>query len=341
MKKIFHVITTTLIFCLLLLSCANNETKRERENKTRVWTDDTGRNVEIKANITRIAVSGRIAQSVVYPLAKDMLVGIAEPWSEYEKTIIKEPYSSLPVHGRIYGTKGKVNLETLISLSPDVVIDIGTNMSGIKDDMDSFTVKTGIPFIHITLDKLNLDDVYTKLGILLNREENAKEIAEFTKKVYSYADETLKKTTPKKVLFLTGPRAERVIADGSYFSSALDLCVDNRAKFDTIERMSYAPFYTSEQLLLFNPDVVIFSSVADKNEILHSAPIQALEAVQNSNVFYFPHIPYENMGFPPGPTEIFGILWLLNTLYKSDITFSYDDEIRLFYKYFFNVIIDN
>lgn len=341
MKKIFPVITAALILCILLLSCVNNEAKRDRENKTRVWTDDTGRNVKIKANITRIAVSGRIAQSVVYPLAKDMLVGIAEPWSEYEKTIIKEPYSSLPVHGRIYGTKGKVNLETLISLSPDVVIDIGTNMSGSQDDMDNFTAKTGIPFIHITLTKLNLDEVYAKLGALLNREDEAEEIGKYTKKVYSYAEETLKKVEPKKVLFLTGSKAERVIADGSYFSSALDLCVDNAAKFDTIERMTYAPFYTSEQLLLFNPDVVIFSSVADKNEILHSAPIQALEAVQKSNVFYFPHIPYENMGFPPGPTEIFGILWLLNTLYKSDITFSYNEEIRLFYKYFFNVIINN
>lgn len=341
MKKFFHSAVIILIICLIFASCRKSESASTINSDKRIWVDDTGRNVEIKANITRIAVSGRIAQSVVYPLAKDMLVGVAEPWSEYEKTIIKEPYSSLPVHGRIYGTKGKVNLETLISLSPDVVIDIGANMSGIEDDMDSFTAKTGVPFIHITLDKLNLDEVYTKLGILLNREENAKEIAEFTKKVYSYADETLKKTTPKKVLFLTGPRAERVIADGSYFSSALDLCVDNVAKFDTIERMSYAPFYTSEQLLIFDPDVVIFSSVADKNEILNSAPIQALEAVQKSNVFYFPHIPYENMGFPPGPTEIFGILWLLNTLYKSDITFNYNNEIRLFYKYFFNVIIDN
>ena len=264
-----------------------------------------------------------------------MLTGIAEPWSEFEKSVIPSEYLSLPVHGRIYGIKGKVNPETLIALSPDVVIDIGANMAESRSDMDAFTEKTGIPFIHITLDKTNLDEVFIKLGALLNRSERAKQLADFTKKVYSFAESTMKTVTPKRVIYLTGSRGERVIAHNSYFSSALDLCTDNVAKFSHIERMSYAPFYTNEQLMLFNPEIVLISSICDKDEIKNNVAIQALDAVQNSNVYFFPHIPYENMGFPPGPCEIFGILWLLNTLYGENITFDYQAEIALFYQLFF------
>lgn len=335
MKKHIPVIIALILLCPVLFSCNKKQPNDINGLETRIWTDDTGREVEIKTNIKRIAVSGRIAQSIVLPIAKDMLVGIAEPWSEYEKTVIPKEYLSLPVHGRIYGIKGKVNLETLISLSPDVVIDIGTNMSDSRSDMDHFSEKTGIPFIHITLDKLNLDEVFTKIGILLNRTDDAKKLSDFTKRVYSFAEDTLKTAEMKKVLFITGSRGERVIACESYFSSALDLCTDNVAKFDRIERMSYAPFYTSEQLMLFKPDVVLFSSVCDKTEIQNSAAIQALDAIRESNFYYFPHIPYENMGFPPGPSEIFGILWLLNTLYPDNVTFDYKAETEMFYKLFF------
>ena len=87
--------------------------------------------------------------------------------------------------------------------------------------------------------------------------------------------------------------------------------------------------------MLFNPEIVLISSICDKDEIKNNVAIQALDAVQNSNVYFFPHIPYENMGFPPGPCEIFGILWLLNTLYPENITFDYQAEIALFYKLFF------
>ena len=335
MKKQILVISTIILSCLILCSCTKKQTEGSRKAETRIWVDDTGRVVELKANITRIAVSGRIAQSIVYPIAKDMLTGIAEPWSEFEKSIIPSEYLSLPVHGRIYGIKGKVNPETLIALSPDVVIDIGANMAESRSDMDAFTEKTGIPFIHITLDKTNLDEVFIKLGTLLNRSEQANQLADFTKKVYSFAESTMKTVTPKSVIYLTGSRGERVIAHNSYFSSALDLCTDNVAKFSHIERMSYAPFYTNEQLMLFNPEIVLISSICDKDEIKNNVAIQSLDAVQNSNVYFFPHIPYENMGFPPGPCEIFGILWLLNTLYGENITFDYQAETALFYQLFF------
>ena len=45
------------------------------------------------------------------------------------------------------------------------------------------------------------------------------------------------------------------------------------------------------------------------------------------------------MGFPPGSSEVLGIIWLLGTLYPQYVTFDLNDELRTFYKIFFDIDI--
>lgn len=338
------IFTFILVILLVPLSClkTNNgiNNSASQQFKTRVYKDDLKREVQIPNTITKVAVSGRIAQGIVYAIAPELLVGVAEPWSESEKSIIKTEYQNLPVLGRIYGITNKVNQEALISLSPDIVIDIGESKDSSKNDMDNFTSITRIPFVHLMLNDQNLDEVYEKLGDLLNRQIKAEKVAKYIKHVFEITNETLNNTHKRSAIFITGKNGERILANGSYFSSSMDIVTNNIARFNKINSMSYAPYYTEEELLLFKPDVVIFSSLVNKDEILENPVINSLDAVQKKNYFFFPHIPYENMGFPPGPAEIFGLLWLLNTLYPNNITFSYDTEIKEFYKLFFDVIIN-
>ena len=72
MKKTLTVLLT--LFLLAACICA------AAAEGTHTFIDSTGREVEVPASIERIALSGPMAQIVLFPLAPDMFVGIAYPW---------------------------------------------------------------------------------------------------------------------------------------------------------------------------------------------------------------------------------------------------------------------
>ena len=49
-------------------------------SETRIFTDSVGREVELPAQIDKVAVSGPLAQIVLFALCPDKLVGIANEW---------------------------------------------------------------------------------------------------------------------------------------------------------------------------------------------------------------------------------------------------------------------
>ena len=106
---------------------------------TRSFTDSTGRTVELPGKLDKIAVTGPTAQIVLFALAPEKLVGIANSWDESAKDFFAPAYYDLPVLGQLYGGKSEMNLEELLKADPDVVIDVGEPKDGIAEDMDRLT----------------------------------------------------------------------------------------------------------------------------------------------------------------------------------------------------------
>lgn len=328
LKLVFVILTITL-------SCSKGTSKNENA-RIREFKDDTDRVLLLPEKLERIAVSGRIAQGIVFAIAPDNLVAIAEDWSSYEKSLLDEKYTKLPTIGRIFGSTGLLNKEALLSLSPDLIIDIGENKENIGKDFDAFEKEVGIPIVHLTLNKENLSDVYLKLGQLLNKKLDAKIISDFIKTVENERKQVFEKTQKKNALFITGTKANRVLQKGSYFSSSMDLCTENIAEFPTLDKNKYAVSLTKEELIKLDADVLIFSSIVDKNDLLKNDAITNMRAFRNGDYYFFPHIPYENMGFAPGPGELFGTIWILHTLYTEYTSFDYEKLLNKFYTLFFH-----
>ena len=91
-----------------------------------------------------------------------------------------------------------------------------------------------------------------------------------------------------------------------------------------------------EQLLLLDPEFIIFAydSVGDK---VGEDPVwQQLSAVKNGNYAKAPYGPYNWMGFPPSVQRYLGILWLLKTLYPDYVDYDLFTEVNRFYDLFFH-----
>ena len=83
--------------------------------EARIFTDSVGREVELPAQIDKVAVSGPLAQIVLFALCPDKLVGIANEWDASAEAYLDTEYYNLPLLGQLYGGKGELNLETLLS----------------------------------------------------------------------------------------------------------------------------------------------------------------------------------------------------------------------------------
>ncbi|MFR6087417.1 MAG: hypothetical protein ACLUIX_09455 [Oscillospiraceae bacterium] len=157
-------ISLVLALCLcLLVGCGGKQTGYDplKGVETRMITDSAGRQVEIPAEITRIAPSGSTAQMILMPVAYDLLVGLSSSPSTAQMSYFPEEMRDLPTFGQFYGSKANLNMESLIAAQPQLIIDLGDAKDSIAKDMDTIQKQTGIPTIFIEAD---LDDMAAATG---------------------------------------------------------------------------------------------------------------------------------------------------------------------------------
>ena len=162
--------TIILFLILSLLLCACGPAGVTPVGETREFTDSTGRTVTLPASITRIAISGPLSQIYILPLAGDLLVGVSTAYAEDAQCYLPAYIYEKAEIGQLYGGKGEMDLEALLSAAPEVVIDIGEPKKTTAEDLTALTEQTGIPFIHIDATVADAPEAYRTLGRLLGRE---------------------------------------------------------------------------------------------------------------------------------------------------------------------------
>ena len=306
--------------------------------ETRNFTDSTGRTVELPAEVNRIAVTGPSAQIVLFALAPERLVGIANSWDESAKEYIAPEYYQLPILGQLYGGKSEMNLEELLKADPDVVIDVGEPKGSIREDMDSLTEQTGIPFLHIDGYTATMGETYRQLGELLGLQERAAVLADYCDEIYAFAAGLEQKIAPEKkktALYLLGDNGLNVIPAGSFHAELLNLVVENAAVLDNPSSKGTGNETDMEQLLLWDPEVIFFAPDSIYDTVGDNAAWQDLQAIRNGNYYRVPFGPYNWMGFPPSVQRYLGILWLAKLLYPETADYDLYTEIARYFRLFY------
>ena len=94
MKKMLSVLLAVMMIATLALTgCGQNNDPAptpDPEPTTRTFTDSLGREVTLPANLSKIAISGPLAQIVVFAIAPEMMVGIANGRADEAKGLIPD-----------------------------------------------------------------------------------------------------------------------------------------------------------------------------------------------------------------------------------------------------------
>lgn len=334
-KKLMALLLAVVM--ILGLAACGSKKPAENPNATRIFTDSTGREVEVPAKIDKVALSGPLAQIVLFALCPDKLVGVSNAWSKEAQEFLDEKYFNMPQIGQLYGGKGELNLETLLRSGAQVVIDVGETKGSIKEDMDELQLQTGIPFIHISADMRSYPQAYRMLGDLLGMKDEAEKLAAYCEKIYDRTKTIAGSVEKANVLYVTGDMGQNVIAKGSYHAEILDLLTNNLAQVDEPSSKGTGNEVSMEQILTWNPDVVIFAPESIYSIVKNDAAWQSITAIKNGDYYEVPFVPYNWMGFPPSVQRYLGMMWLSKVLYPEATT-DYDlfSDVQEYYKLFYH-----
>ena len=328
-----------LVMSLSLFACGQKQDGKQDDvqaDTTRVFTDSCGREVTVPADVQKVAVSGPLAQMVVFAIAPDKMVGVANAWDETAQAYFDEKYLSLPLLGQLYGGKGELNLETLLAAAPDVVIDVGEPKGSLAEDMDALQEQTGIPFVHIDAYLASMDDTYAMLGDLLAMPNEAQGLADYCRFAYDRAVEIANSVEKANILYITGDEGLNVIAQGSYHAEVIDMLANNLAVVDEPSGKGTGNEVDMEQILSWNPDVILFAPGSIYDTVADNENWQTLTAIKNGAYYEVPMGPYNWMGFPPSVQRLLGMMWMTTVLYPDAVDDDLYTEVSSYFQMFYH-----
>lgn len=342
-KRMSLFLAMCLVFSLLAgcgQSAAGESTAANTQPpETREFTDSTGRTVAIPYEVTKIAISGPLSQVYILPLAGDMLVGVSNAYAEDAAQYLPAYIFEKTEIGQLYGGKGEMDLEALLAAAPDVVIDIGEAKKSIVEDLDALTEQTGIPFLHIDATVLTAPEAYRTLGKLLNREEKAEELAVWCETTYATMTAMMETVDAcgarKSLLYCLGDKGINVIAKGSFHAETVNMMSDNLAVLEEVVSSGAGNEVDLEQILVWDPDVIIFAPDSCYDSIASADEWQSISAIAAGDYYETPYGPYGWLSSPPAVQRYLGMLWLGQLLYPEYAEYDLQEEVTAYYKLFY------
>lgn len=345
-RKLFLGLLCVTTLTITSVGCSNNENTAEQDtasstvdgeaNSEEITTfvDSLGREVEVPSNIERIAPSGPLAQVILYTLCPDKLAGLGSELSDSK--YVDSKYQELPIFGNFYADT--LNLETVMKAEPQVVIDVGEEKSTGIDDMESIQDKTGIPSVFIQMDLSNAEDAYRTLGKLVGEEERAEKLAQYAEETIVEAKQlasTISDDKQVEVYYGRGDDGLSGVVKGTQHSEVIETINALNVVVDQESTHGGAADISMEQLMLWQPDVIIFDPDSIYADIYTRTEWSGLEAVKNKKVYEVPEGPYNWMSSPPSVNRLMGVKWLGNLLYPDVYQYDMVKETQEFYHLFY------
>lgn len=316
-------------------------------SQVRFFTDSAGRTVRVPGTINRIAPSGPMAQIFLFTLVPDRLAGWSTRPAPELVPYLPQDRRNLPVFGQFYGAASTLNLEALISAKPDIIIDIGERKPAIVRDMDEVQSRTGIPTVFI--EAVSFDSygkTYRDLGRLLKTESQAEKLAQFCDATVTYfknlQDQLAKEPQRVRLYYGEDSSGLMTIAAGSLHSQTIEFAGLINVADLANKGGSGGNQVSMEQLLLWDPDLIILTSGARASVLERDSLFRELRAVQQGKIYDIPVEPYNWISRPPSVNRLVGLYWVAHLAYPDLVSRqTLESRVREFYSLFYHTSLSD
>lgn len=305
----------------------------------RTVTDSAGRAVEIPDTITRVFAAGPPASVMLYVLAPQDMIGWVRAPRDPQKPYLLPATRDLPELGRLTGRGDTLNLERLLAVKPDIIIDYGTINDTYRSLADRIQTQTGIPYLLIDGRFENTAASLRLLADILGVRERGEILARATENILARIDKTIADMPEAKRPRIYLARGTEGLESGSKASINTEI-IERVGGINVVEGLREKGGIvrvSPEQVIAWAPDTIITLDRAFKDSVAQKPEWKPVPAVVSGRVFLAPGLPYGFIDAPPSLNRFAGLIWLLHTLYPDKTGGNMRDEIRSFYKTFYQV----
>jgi iron complex transport system substrate-binding protein len=295
-------------------------------------SDATGRRVELPERVERIYAAGPPASILVFAVAPEKLMGWTSAFREAERPFVPERYASLPVYGRLTGRGDTANVEVVLRAKPDAIIDYGTVNPTFASLSGRVQKQTGIPYLLLDGDFDKMADAVTQVGAIAGVEQPAAEWARYIRETLAFVNDRIAAVPPDRrprVYYGRGPLGLNTGRKGSINVES----IEQLGAINVAAEMGRGGLVqvSVEQVLLWNPDIVItidpnFYAAARVHPLW-----RALPAIESGRIYLAPNTPFGWVDFPPSINRLIGLRWLARVLYPQVFPEDLRPAVRDFY----------
>ncbi len=270
-NKIFKMLMLTLAI-LLMSGCSGKLSIGNDSSYPMTIKDNSGMSVVIDKEPEKVVSLSPVTTEIIAAVGGlDKLVGRTS-YCDYPKEIkdIDE-----------IGDLITVNIEKIVELEPDLVIGSAYLDQGVRDQLEN----AGITVVTIyTEDSFEgtYKDIETIGKILGKVKEAEKVVAEMKAKVVSIKERVAKAKTEPSVYFVVGFGAggEFTATGDTFIHEMIEIAGGKNIAYDGVQWS-----FSLEKIVERKPELVIYSSVLDKNELISSNGYKDLDSIRNGDVF--------------------------------------------------------
>lgn len=333
--KSISIILIVIIIATLLTSCSSdvdNDSSDTNELESKVIKDSIGREVEIPTDIEKVVTVGPVGVQNCFIFAMgegDKIAnGLPPRFSRNDRwkyhSVFNPAIADNPV---VEDAEGVVMIEKLMEVDPDLVFTMDEKTA---EDLEGKGLKT----IVLNWDEPeDVKEVVNLLGEIFNKPERAEEYSKYFDNTLGKVDKIVSQIPEDKKVTVLNTTLERLslghLIGEWWIETAGGISVSKD------ERKTESSTYSIEQLLDWDPDILLVQTEKGKELAYSDSRFSDLKAVKNKKVYVTPvmgHV-WANRTMEQPLT----VLWAAKLFYPEEMKeINMEEELKVFSSKFFD-----
>jgi len=302
--------------------------------ETRVITDSVDKQVTIPAQVNTVASMRSGITEIICALGqKDKIIAVDEMVKTGESygEFIAGVYPDLKDRVAPFANKD-INVEEMLRLAPDVVLHGGYGRIKQAESLMKQAPSLAVVIAHFETIEEYMNDIRI-VAQCVNAEDRAEELIAYLQKTLDDVTARVKDVpaAEKVRVFYGGHDVFHAYTPSTFEHSQIVMA----GGVNVAEKLEgWLPEVSPEQLLVWDPQVVILLNGANVDEVLNDKRLASLSAVKNKRVYALPEASWDFSS----PRALFCIEWLAAKLYPAKFAdLDMEAEADAFYQHVFGV----
>ncbi len=301
-------------------------------------TDMAGRSVTLPAEIKSIATFGSIgvlnAFVEVMGCGDKIVNQMSASFTKTDQWKYQNVFAPQIANGPLFENAGEIQIEEVLKAAPDVCLVMTEEEVAVLEGK-------GLKVLYIEWQELeDVEKAVTLLGEAFGKQDVAADYLEYFDDRVAKA-EALAATIPEeeKKTVLYGRISEYIqphlIAEWWITEAGgLSVTKENNTGQSPVANTGGAYQYTLEDLLAWNPDVMVSARSAEVEQLKQDARLSKVTAIKDNAIFVIPTVAH--VWGNRTPEQPLAVMWMMNKLYPTVMTNAMlSEEISYFYSHFF------